>query len=562
MRKKYSISIASIMLFSVLFTGCAAKEAAIEPGQNNDSGAVSEEALTETSGEASATESKNEGTTILDSASLPEGTTIIDSSDYLTDEEIIAKYDLNNLSDSDLDMLINSMNSNDYIRQRIVTMRHTGALTGQQNYWGSAEDVPEWTPFWDRIKAYEYTEDYDYKKYLKDNYNYNPWDGDLNDFWALLSKSKKLNERMSIAVALNKYFQYDFDWDTWYSDNCDIGKYTDEEINNFMSSEDRIKSLTDKEISLMTNEQMMRILNYCNDYYNSDTATDLGAKWANTRAEVVYNNATHNNYVFSGDYYFADLMMYDEFYNKRPYSTKFGLWASYYLNMRLDLKDYKAGDKLELIDFTPNLDAIDRGVPLDTEYTKEEFYARIKELHFENINVLRRTFGNFVDSAEIKPFIEGDDWTNAYADQRAYESLYSFSTGYFLFHNRPHVRMNPDGYSWTVDDWYSDGLAWDRQYWPENYYKFVRGENLATGYRYSKKDFKYNEEYAQKVADSTFWGLWAEGGHLEGMLKYSYSHCSVGVYMMEDGDDYIFGISQELYSTNNENGYQPDYLWE
>lgn len=566
---KRLLSVLLICSLAISLTGCADKTA--DNTIINDASEVQD--ATENS-ELKQTDETSDNAKVRTIDDIPEGSYVIEGK-ALTDEEIIEKYDLNNLSDSDLDMLINSLDPNDYVRSRIVTMRHLGQLTGPQTYWDSPMN--------------EYTESYDYGAYLRDNYNFNPWDSDLNDFWALLAKARNQEERMSIATALNKYMQYNFDWENYFKENSSRKIYTAAELDEIKNSKDKIVEFSNcdynTELSRMNQDQMMEIYNYAHDFYGSDIADKFIDRWT---AVQCYNSLDDQFISYDPqtdawssykDYYYVDLLEQNYYENNGGHNNRFGkyislgIWANYYCHNGVAMADIKAGDKINNIIYTPDgkIGNIDRDVPDDKEYTKEEFYERIEALVFEDINVLRRSMGNFIDGTELKPFLGSDKWTNAYADQRAFERIIWYDASHTdMEHQRPKNTLNADGYSWTIPSFAAlsntitsttSKRAWHADFWIEGYKKHDKGENCSHFIFVDKSNFKYNEYWAKQISDYAFWGLWSSDEHLLTMLSYDMNHCAIGVCEYENPQKYLkdackdqilFHISQEFYSLDSE----------
>ena len=249
--------------------------------------------------------------------------------------------------------------------------------------------------------------------------------------------------------------------------------------------------------------------------------------------------------------------------------------------------------------YSGKLALADRGVPDDTDYTKEEFMNRIEELFDEDLNSYRVYFG-------LEPYKPADEWTRSYARQRAYERYWTFEgrEGEVTTHDGTldlgHVRPFTDD-KWNIIDSYEsireiwrdkplyNPIMWhgntiwskgrlgsdDYRNWPEKYHDHLRSENISGAfpwmtneeyeelkylglYAYAdedavimhKEDFKFNEYYAKAYEQCFFWGLCFEFDHYVQFVSNHFIHCANGCG--EYNGDYM--LAQEFYSLNEEKG--------
>lgn len=226
-----------------------------------------------------------------------------------------------------------------------------------------------------------------------------------------------------------------------------------------------------------------------------------------------------------------------------------------------------------LLPWISELTAIDRGVSDDTVYSEEEFKDRIKDLLFQDQNVLRKLAETSLDDDPIAPYEVADEWTDSYADQRAYERLWCFfEKGKDLGHVRPLTKMNVDGMSWEITDEDISGVipynkdkmgertfAIENINWPDNYKKYQHGENLSSDVSFDLNEFEYNEYNAKYIEAKAFWGFYTSSSHYKYMILPNYNHCAVGVGSIDKNDKRHFMVSEEFYSLDSETC---NYLYE
>ena len=479
----------------------------------------------------------------------------------ITDEEIIESFDLYNISNDEYNKLIEWFISTEEIDlvNRLVALRAP-----------SSNIVIPSTP---SIGKYE--------KLLKDNFNYNPMDGDadLDSFWAELAKCKTMEERATLGAYVYKYMHDEYDWKAYF-DNLSGEKktYSEYELSQMVSTKEAVESISDDVLKTLSEEDLDILCSNILMYYNDSNLSDkLRERWDKIDSGnwdingIEYTKDEEGNFIVTGNYsidanrkYLYTSMISD--ISVSTYPTKYTIWSDVYSHGPGQYKQRPDG----------KIGNIDRGVPDNTEYTKEEFSNRIKELFFENTNAMREVLEIGCDGTELKAYLKGDEWTNAFADQRAFERIHNNNNspwqGYV--HDRPlsaaKYTKTKDGYKWPVLtpaqlDTKEIQYVTYNGFWPNEYHKYQKGENLAATVSFDKNEFKYTEYYAKQIADYSFWGLWSSSGHLEALISPNYNHCAIGVYENEEktkmwalpDDEVIYQIVNLFYSLDSE---QCNYL--